>query len=593
MKDVINIVENKQTSEFYPTPEKIVQKMLDGIDWHQIQTVLEPSAGKGNILREIARKINEDRWNRPYLDVDCIEIDPHIRSVLKYEFSDERRKIIDERIRVLENEREYDRKNHKYFDLPEEKHAEYSDLKKEKNTFFKSGLHIIHDDFLTYEPFKTYDLIVMNPPFSNGDKHLLKAIEMQRKGGNIVCLLNAETIRNPYTQTRKHLINLLNQYNAQIEYIEDAFTDAERKTEVEIALIKISIPEEKEESDIYNHFVEAENVSDFEPCDSQEIEISDFIKAAVSRYRVECKAGIELIRQYKAMQPYITRGFAEDEKEPILKLTDTYDRSYTTVSVNDFLKSVRVKYWKALLANPKFTGKLTSKLQNEYRKKVERLSDYDFSEFNIINLTTEMNAQIKKGIEDEIIAMFDRLTVDHSYYPEFSNNRHYYDGWKTNSAYKIGKKVIIPCHGVFNSWNGRPQQYNAREIIEDIERIFNFLDGNMTKDVDLGFTLQRYFDAGETRNIPLKYFKATFYKKGTLHLVFTCPDLVERLNIYAAQHKAWLPPSYGKKKYKDMTLEEKSVVDSFQGEKEYEKVLKKAQYYFAPVNGNQPLMLSV
>ena len=35
----------------------------------------------------------------------------------------------------------------------------------------------------------------MNPPFSNGDKHLLKALKMQEKGGAIICLLNAETIR--------------------------------------------------------------------------------------------------------------------------------------------------------------------------------------------------------------------------------------------------------------------------------------------------------------------------------------------------------------------------------------------------------------
>ena len=37
---------------------------------------------------------------------------------------------------------------------------------------------VVHNDFLTYETWKEYDAIIMNPPFSNGCKHLLKALEM-------------------------------------------------------------------------------------------------------------------------------------------------------------------------------------------------------------------------------------------------------------------------------------------------------------------------------------------------------------------------------------------------------------------------------
>ena len=40
-----------------------------------------------------------------------------------------------------------------------------------------------------------------------------------------------------------------------------------------------------------------------------------------------------------------------------------------------------------------------------------------------------------------------------------------------------------------------------------------------------------------------------------------------------------------------MTDEEKSVVDSFQGEKAYNEVMEKAGYYLAPVTNNQMLML--
>lgn len=64
---------------------------------------------------------------------------------------------------------------------------------------------------------KEYDLIVMNPPFENGVKHLLKALEMQsRNGGSIVCLLNAETIKNQCTNERITLNRILQNNNAKL-----------------------------------------------------------------------------------------------------------------------------------------------------------------------------------------------------------------------------------------------------------------------------------------------------------------------------------------------------------------------------------------
>ena len=114
----------------------------------------------------------------------------------------------------------------------------------------------------------------------------------------------------------------------------------------------------------------------------------------------------------------------------------------------------------------------------------------------------------------------------------------------------------------------------------------------MTRDVDFWNTIDESFKQGITKNIPLKYFTATFYKKGTVHLVFNCPKLIERFNIYAAQYKRWLPPDYGKKHYSKMTQEEKAVIDSFQGEKAYTEVVTNANFYLAPVANNQMLMLN-
>ena len=602
MNNLLQIVENEQTSEFYPTPATLVEKMIEGIDWNYIHTILEPSAGKGDILRVLAEKEHSEHRND--FDIDCIEIDPNLRQILKYNFGErknelrEQSKKIRSKYKYCEHRYSkgwvyYNDNTKNYEPLPENDSKKIKEIEKEEKTFFCNGIHIVHDDFLTYNPYKRYDLIIMNPPFSDGDKHLLKALKMQEKGGNIICLLNAETLRNPYTETRRELLRLLDEHNAIIEYISNAFVTAERKTGVEIALIKVAIEQVQEESDIYNRLKEAAEVEDFQP-EVTDLEVTDYIKAAVNQYNIEVKAGLELIRQYRAMIPYMQNSFREDSysKKPILRLVNSYERSYNDcVPINDYLKDVRAKYWEALLENPKFVGKLTSSLQTEYREQIGKLKNYDFTEFNIKTLVAEMNMNIKRGIEDEILAMFDRLTEEHSWYPECQKNRHYYDGWKTNKAHKIDKKVIIPCYGVFDSWDGKPRTYNVGNVLSDIERILNFLDGGMTQDVNSMGLLESYFNAGITKNIPMKYFTATFYKKGTVHLTFACPALIDRFNIYAAQNKAWLPPNYGKTKYKDMTEEEKAVIDSFQGEEAYNEVMAKAGYYLAPVTNNQVLML--
>lgn len=578
--------------------------MLEDIKFERVRTILEPSAGKGDILREIALKEYERAWSERRFDVDCIELDSNLRQILKYNFG-ERKEVLKREHRNIRDkykycqERRFDRSYEYYNDstrnyepLPPDDLERLKGIDRELDTFFKNGIQIVHDNFLTYNPFKQYDLIIMNPPFSNGDKHLLKALDIQKNGGDIVCLLNAETIRNPYTETRKELIRQLEKHSHTIEYIDNAFVSAERSTGVEVALIKISIEQVQEESDIYNRMKEAEQMEDFNP-EVTDLEVTDYIKAAVNMFRVEVKAGLELIRQYRALVPYMAIGFGDDnyKKSPILRLTDSSDRGYDSVSVNEYLKKVRYKYWSALLSNPKFVGRLTSKLQEEYREKVNRLENYDFTEFNILTLSTEMNTQIQKGIEEEIIAMFDRLTEEHSYYPECTKNKYLYDGWKTNKAHKIDKKVIIPTYGVWDTWDGRPRVYGARNVLEDIERILNFLDGGMTEEVDSWNRLENYFKSGITKNIELKYFTATFYKKGTVHLTFNCPELIERFNIYAAQYKAWLPPCYGKKAYENLSTDEKKVIDSFQGEEAYKNVLKKSSYYLAPVTNNT-LMLT-
>ena len=62
--------------QFYPTPRSLAEKMLVGLDFDFVQTVLEPSAGKGDLIEALARKNAVWSHRGRNLDVDFCEIDP-------------------------------------------------------------------------------------------------------------------------------------------------------------------------------------------------------------------------------------------------------------------------------------------------------------------------------------------------------------------------------------------------------------------------------------------------------------------------------------------------------------------------------------
>lgn len=530
-QEKMKLLEDKN---FYPTPKHLIEQMLEGCDY--AETILEPSAGKGDIVDFLKQK-QEDEWYRKKLDIDCIEINPLLQAVLK---GNEHR--------------------------------------------------VVHDDFFTYKTLKKYELIIMNPPFDNGDKHLLKALELQQNGGKIICLLNAETLRNPYTNIRKELVNKLQELEANIEYIQDAFTDAERKTSVEVALIKLSIPEREFESDIFENMRKAATFQDIEVTEAQaaalvHTDFIKFLKSLVMQFNIEVSAGTKLIIEYQAMKPHILFAFEPKDTEghtrPILELT-TYDCSYVrniNELINNFVKEVRGKYWRYLFANDKFMGQLTSNLQAAYQHKIQTMKDYEFSIFNILTIKEDVQKRMNKGIEDTILELFEELSNEHHYYNETSKNRHYYNGWKTNKCYKINDKIIIPFYMLYG--NSRLNTEEACKKMNDITKVFDYLDCGRTQYYNSIYgTIRHYFEINHTKKIPLKYFDVTFYKKGTCHIHFKNKELLDKFNLFGSQNKGWLPPNYGKKPYADMDKEEQEVVKEFSGSIEnYNKIYNNQQYY--------------
>ncbi|MGD7047045.1 DUF4942 domain-containing protein [Rossellomorea marisflavi] len=515
-----------ENPDLYPTPMRLQRKMFSKIDFRYVSTVLEPSAGRGDLLEGIEEQMKVTNRYRKTHDIDAIELDPNLISILK-----------------------------------------------------GKGKRVIHDNFLSFDSYKRYDCIIMNTPFSEGDKHLIKAIELQERGGQVVALINAETLKNPYSNTRKHLVRLLDKYNADVEFIQDGFTQADRKTSVEVALVYVSIPKIENESLIINNLKQDESYKVKSDLHSTQIVNGDFIKGIVENYNYEVKAGLRLIEEYEKLKPLMLKSFKESDS-PVLELGLSNKDDEGSSLENGYIKQIRLKYWSALFSNDQFMGLFTSNLKRKYMEYVQELKDYDFSFYNIYTLRIQLNNEMIQGVEDTILNLFEEFSHKH-YFDESSKNIHLYDGWKTNKSYKVNKKVIIPLNGYNRWWDGKynPTSYEVMDKLKDMEKVFNYLDDGSTGEIDLVDTMKMAEHYGETKKIDLKYFYISLFKKGTCHIEFKNMDLLQKFNLFGSNKRGWLPPSYGKAPYEDMSKAEKDVIDNFEGKESYNKVMQNKGYF--------------
>ena len=102
----------KKIDDFYPTPDFLIDKMLEKVNLSKVKYILEPSAGKGNIIK----KLTEKTYHR--IEVNAIEINSELQAVLRGE-----------------------------------------------------GYQVIDTDFLSHMGGEMYDLIIANPPFSEGEHY--------------------------------------------------------------------------------------------------------------------------------------------------------------------------------------------------------------------------------------------------------------------------------------------------------------------------------------------------------------------------------------------------------------------------------------
>ena len=181
-------------ADLYPTPPEVAALMLDPLDLRG-RTVLEPSAGSGNLVREcLASGAAEVLW--------C-ETEPQLRDMLT--------------------------------SLP--------------------GGYFLGHDFLQVQAHQVshIDLIAMNPPFSADEAHILHAWEIAPPGCEIVALANWNTVSGYYRGLQLALAKLIEAYGS-VEGLGECFADAERPTRVSVGLVRLRKPGTRPSGDEFDGF---------------------------------------------------------------------------------------------------------------------------------------------------------------------------------------------------------------------------------------------------------------------------------------------------------------------------------------------------
>ena len=516
----------------FPTPEWLVKKMLNKVDFRnqKIKNILEPSAGLGNIIDVINSDINR---NSSY-NICAIELDNKCRNVL-----------------------------------------------------LSKNVKVIDSDFLAYSGLEQFDLIIANFPFSDGDSHLHKALDVLFSG-QIVCLLNAETIKNPYSNSRKDLVSKLNKLDAKIEYIQNAFSDADRKTNVETALIYISKIRDVE-TELFNDIESSEDSFD-ELKESFEVATKDNIGNIVKRYNQDKETVtnqiMDFYKNYKKVSKYLTlavigediQRHSQNVKQDTNELTEIMKNK-----LNYFSTKLKRDYWLEAMQLKEVSEKLTSKKKQELSSELNKYCNMDFTENNIKIFISNLMANYPKMIEEAIDEMFDKFTQyafrdGRNQNNEYSKNIYMFNGWKTNTAFKVNKKIILP----FSAEYGNRLYSDKQNFLNDIDMVFNYFDDKGIENSLLEYTEPTGYKTnisttntaeivagnlalGVTKNIKTRYFTITFYLKGTIHLVFNDLDMLRRFNIFVGKKRNFLPSdySYSEKRNKDV---------DFETDKEYQQI---------------------
>lgn len=444
-------------SEFFPTPLSVIELM--GIDCYD-KVCLEPSSGKGDII--------------DYLNTNGAH------EVLACE------------------------KN------------------KDLATISASKAQLIGNDFftITAEQVSHVNLIVMNPPFSNADKHILHAWNIAPEGCEIVSLCNWETINNSYGYGRSELNRNINDYGTS-ENLGNCFASAERKTNVEIGLVRLFKPVLSDDFNWDGFFYSIET-------EGQQDGLMSYneVRAIVNTYVAAVKC---FDRAYE-----IGQELSSLTGERAFEIVVGQQKNICTKE--QFAREFQIKQWKRVFAKLNIEKYVTNGVMKDINKFTQSRLNYPFTMKNVYRMIDIIIGTREATMNRAICEAIDNFTRN------THENRFGVEGWKTNEGHLLNKKFICSNIAEDCKWSGLKMHYQSHSMdyLDDLNKAICYLTGTdfstipRLRNVDEKPTPNYWYDWG--------FFEFKVFKKGTGHFKFKDEKVWEILNRTYAKIKGQVLP---------------------------------------------------
>jgi hypothetical protein len=495
----MNIFSNNP--DFYPTPSRVIEQMMMGEDIIG-KTILEPSAGKGNIVDWLKR-------NGAGRVIAC-ENDPNVRKLLD------------------------------------------------------GKCEVIATDFLTVTPdmVSHIDHIVMNPPFSKGAEHILHAYEIAPPGCIITALCNSENIYG-YSRYDKHkrLVELI-ESEGRAENLGAVFeNDAERTTRCRVSMIKLYKHGEGD-NEFAGYFFSQFDEDNANANQREGIMPYNFIRELVNRYVSAVKMFDDVMEATKRINEAATyveykddvNSHGEPYKRKVeygylpvsFKAVSSDDRA-TVVSHSTYRKALQKYYWRIIFDKLNMRKYATAKLNEQINKFIEDSKSAPFTMANIYRVIDIVIQTTGQRMLSALVEAFDTIC-------ELSaENSTAGEKWKTNANYMVNKRFIVDWMTEYGDYGYKYERVNLRysgnrNKIEDVCKALCYMTG---RDYDKMESLSdachnqwwgTWFEWG--------FFKCIAYKKGTMHFEFLDEDVWYKFNAEVAKTKGWDLPKKTEKKRK-------------------------------------------
>lgn len=467
---------------FYPTSSKGCEALTNGLSGLRNLKILDPSAGKGDILDYVNDHYGGYRYKNNRDGLYAIEIEPELRAILA-----------------------------------------------------EKGYKVIDSDFLRHTGLQHFDIFLMNPPFDEGAKHLLKAWDVAN-GAIIRCFLNSETLRNPYTQERKQLAQIIEEYGWAKE-LGPIFKGAERSTNVEITLVHLEDTRKKEGWRLDFDPDTTTYTGDFEMDEMPEkaLALGNIFDNYEARYMGAVSAFKEMLLAKQKVVHYLN------------PLTDTFPTSArlvsdamnemnsSTSSYDSFLEASNKAAWDHLFRKTKLGSITTEGVRKELEKLQADQGAMAFTSGNMKALFDFLFLNREQVIKQCILEVFDELTKYHK------DNRQHYPGWKTNTAYAVKARFILPNIG---SYYREGIDYDSERKLDDIEKALCFLSGKKfdnIRTISRVYKKENWPEPGINfpfgKKIESEFFATKLFKKRSMHFLFLDEDLRVEFNTFVARER--------------------------------------------------------